>query len=326
MKGFIEIEDVLIKESHDFSMDCLAFDIDGVLIDVTESFRKAIIETVQFYFTKVLKVPGNCQLLTLWDTKSFKNAGGFNNDWDLTKAAVLFFLSKLVVAKKRDLSVCKYKGVSLFEFLRHVSAQGGGLEAAKEAALENLSSVKKRELLGLYNPMYVRKVFQELYGGSDYCKRLYGFNPTFAKQKGYINNEKVLIDVEIFNEFDNQAILTGRTMEETDIALENIGIDTAIKRDNIIFDPGRGPTKPDEKLLVDLTTKMDVTDGIYIGDTVDDAMLVVNYNATMRGRFSFAAVTGRPDTFYGKTDIIADDVNKILRYLKRYKNIKNKAG
>ncbi len=57
----------------------LLFDIDGVLIDVSRSYRRAIEETVG-YFTGRQLVPGTVQ--------RYKNQGGFNDDWKLTHAII----------------------------------------------------------------------------------------------------------------------------------------------------------------------------------------------------------------------------------------------
>jgi len=58
----------------------ILFDMDGVLVDVTDSYRKAIQETTQFFTGKTVE-PSEIQ--------AFKEKGGLNNDWDLTEAILL---------------------------------------------------------------------------------------------------------------------------------------------------------------------------------------------------------------------------------------------
>jgi HAD superfamily phosphatase len=53
----------------------LVFDMDGVLVDVTESYRETIAATVE-HFTGAR--PTNEQI------QQFKNRGGFNDDWQLS--------------------------------------------------------------------------------------------------------------------------------------------------------------------------------------------------------------------------------------------------
>jgi HAD superfamily phosphatase len=57
------------------SRPILVFDMDGVLADVTESYRETIARTVA-YFTGVEITPERIQ--------DYKNRGGFNDDWKLT--------------------------------------------------------------------------------------------------------------------------------------------------------------------------------------------------------------------------------------------------
>lgn len=57
----------------------LLFDLDGVLVDVSSSYRLAIKETAEF-FTK--------QKVSNDEIQKFKEQGGFNNDWDLAEAII----------------------------------------------------------------------------------------------------------------------------------------------------------------------------------------------------------------------------------------------
>ena len=57
------------------SQSLLIFDMDGVLVDVTESYRATIQETVR-QFTGVA--------ITHTEIQAAKNRGGSNNDWDLS--------------------------------------------------------------------------------------------------------------------------------------------------------------------------------------------------------------------------------------------------
>jgi len=71
----------LIKEIKEIIKEkTLLFDMDGVLIDVSESYRVAIQKTAG-YFTKNEVYPQEIQEL--------KEQGGYNNDWDLTEALII---------------------------------------------------------------------------------------------------------------------------------------------------------------------------------------------------------------------------------------------
>ena len=57
----------------------LIFDIDGVLVDVSNSYRRAIKETAEFFTKKEV---------SLQEIQEYKNKGGYNNDWDLAEAII----------------------------------------------------------------------------------------------------------------------------------------------------------------------------------------------------------------------------------------------
>lgn len=55
------------------------FDMDGVLVDVSRSYRRAIQETAEHFVGR---------RITNYVVQRYKNAGGFNDDWKLTHAIV----------------------------------------------------------------------------------------------------------------------------------------------------------------------------------------------------------------------------------------------
>jgi HAD superfamily phosphatase len=56
--------------------EIIVFDMDGVLAEVTESYREAIVQTVE-HFTG--------QAIARESIQRYKNAGGWNNDWALSQ-------------------------------------------------------------------------------------------------------------------------------------------------------------------------------------------------------------------------------------------------
>jgi HAD superfamily hydrolase (TIGR01548 family) len=60
--------------------EIIVFDVDGVLVEVTNSYREAIRETVK-YFTG--------DLISNDLIQNFKNQGGWNNDWELSYRLIL---------------------------------------------------------------------------------------------------------------------------------------------------------------------------------------------------------------------------------------------
>jgi histidinol-phosphate aminotransferase len=58
-----------------FQPEIIGFDMDGVLIDTSESYDLCILETVKYFTNKTLDISQVIQL---------REQGGFNNDWELT--------------------------------------------------------------------------------------------------------------------------------------------------------------------------------------------------------------------------------------------------
>ncbi len=74
-----EIKEVVKKFKEQKEKKVILFDMDGVLVDVGNSYRKVIQETAQF-FTK--------QKVSQEEIQEYKQKGGYNNDWDLTEALI----------------------------------------------------------------------------------------------------------------------------------------------------------------------------------------------------------------------------------------------
>ncbi len=110
----------------------ILFDMDGVLVDVTDSYRKAIIETVQFF-------RGEKPLLK--EIQQFKEKGGYNNDWDLTEALLV----------NRAKTVPKEEIVKIFqEFYLGVEGKRGFIENEKWLLPKpKLNELHKKHRLGI---------------------------------------------------------------------------------------------------------------------------------------------------------------------------------
>src|SRR5579863_2594120 len=54
----------------------LVFDMDGVLVDVTESYRETVVETVAHFTGRAISSDS---------IQAYKNQGGWNNDWMLSQ-------------------------------------------------------------------------------------------------------------------------------------------------------------------------------------------------------------------------------------------------
>ena len=124
------------------NVDAIVLDIDGVLVDVADSYRRAIVESVAHVYDDTI---------TRADVQQFKDAGGFNNDWELTYAAALYVLAARV---RPGLSIETYTGL--------IASSGGGLEAARTAVADELEPADRERVIAQWDRDRLREVFQQL--------------------------------------------------------------------------------------------------------------------------------------------------------------------
>ena len=309
--------------------DAAIFDVDGVLVEVSGSFRQVISVTVQFYFNEVLGVPGSVRFITGEETGLFKLAGRYNNDWELSDGAVAFGLLKLLEAESENgvtVDALRLAAPPLEEFTGAVKARGGGLDNTLNLVRERLEPAVRDRFDQLYQPEQIKRIFMEYYAGSPHCRRLYGFDPEYYSGPGLIENEIFLLDLGLAERLGETgvrfAILSGRTPGEADFLIRNSGLDRFLDPHFVITDDGSFPGKPDPSGLRLLAERMNFQAAVYVGDVPDDWTTVVNYQAS-RGSLSPVAGclvrTGATaqklmQEFYDRAGVhyVAADVNSLL--------------
>jgi HAD superfamily phosphatase len=236
--------------------DTVVFDVDGVLIDVADSYRRAVVESVE-------RVHGGT--LDREDLQLFKDAGGFNNDWTLTYAVALY-----VLAYREGL------GRSVETFTETVAASGGGLEAAEAVVADLLDPDARERVYDEWDRDRLRAVFQQLYLGDDRYRDLEGGEPPLAtEQRGFIEDEPVLLDPGTLDALDGceLGVVTGRPRAEAAIALERAGLDLP---DGRVYAMEDGPGKPEPDALVAVAGDADAASVVFVGDTLDDIETAAN--------------------------------------------------
>jgi HAD superfamily hydrolase (TIGR01548 family) len=226
-------------------MDILIFDMDGVLIDVSKSYRKTIQRTIHIYLESCL---GFKRKRGSWVTDKeislFKSAGGFNNDWDLTSGLLLYLLSisgiptlqkqKRFSSIQEIISYLKNKSSNfhqkkliqlrrkhLLSFLEEVKSSGGGLRGVRRILGTSWNGWVYRSG-DIDHDNLVKRVFQEVYLGKKFIG-FYHLHPLFYKGKGYYLQEKVIISRKILAALRGKirlGIASGRPRYEAELALK----------------------------------------------------------------------------------------------------------
>jgi HAD superfamily hydrolase (TIGR01548 family) len=324
------MSEIYVKQEHLKILpqaDALLFDVDGVILDVSGSFRVTIVRTVQLYATHVLKWEDTGQLLELDEIDLFKMAGGFNSDWDLTCTAVAFLVAKHCQSGATDTAAIRAQSPSWQEYTSEIKRLGGGFVNAEKYLLEMLTPPQRRNFAVMLNPKLVTQLFQEMYAGEEDCYPLYGFHPQHLHDDGLYKNEKVLLDAKLIPPKMKVGLLTGRTSSETRLAMQMAGLEIAEKT---WVTEDHGVRKPDGRALAKLHDAMKFKFGIFVGDTMDDLSVVKNYREM--GGITHAKVlscivlpggeTHRRAFLEAGADIVADDVNQFLEFFGQVRNAK----
>jgi HAD superfamily phosphatase len=236
--------------------DAVVLDVDGVLLDVADSYRRAVVETVA-------RVHG--ERIARSALQPFKDAGGFNNDWVLTDALALY-----VLAREAGLEL------SVETFTDRIAASGGGFSGARSVIDDELAADARERINGALDREYNREVFQQLYLGSDLYREIEGAEPAL-EEPGYIHDEPVLVDRETIDALQARfdvGILTGRPAAEADIALDRAGLSVPDAHRFTMDDWDAG--KPDPAALQTLAERFDAETVAFAGDTLDDVRTAVN--------------------------------------------------
>ncbi len=232
-------------------LDALIFDIDGVLIDVSESYRSAIRQTVQIYFEQIIGLaPCKGKVVSRKDVAAFKLAGGFNNDWELTTGIIQYFgamldapeesrerpaiLPEIIAflhhtgAKIKTTAIDLQRKKDIPAFAAMLRAEGGGLRAVRKI----LGDRNDHLLFAQGDPReanVVMRIFEEVYLGEELFYTEYGEPPLIHHGEGLIRRERLIPNLQLLPLLSMTiplGIATGRPRNQATYALEHAGIGT----------------------------------------------------------------------------------------------------
>ncbi len=276
----------------------IIFDMDGVLIDVSMSYRDTVRRTARLFFKgarggEALPDP----LFSLEDLARVKQSGGLNNDWDLT-AVILSLLCALVEglgtptpplswqAFRACVSRCRV--IELGRFLKGNALPVSRLLERCGRRLHPFVSACYTGEVGSGN--IIKQIFQEIYLGPALFKAAYGISPEVSREKGRIEKETLLMDPAILRHlFPGHilAIATGRPRIEAEYPLDRFGIghffsailtlDDCLKEEKKRFEKKKeriSLSKPHPYMLDALQAAFQdrVSGYYYIGDMPDDML------------------------------------------------------
>ena len=293
-------------------MDLLIFDMDGVLVDVSRSYRETIRKTVLIYLERCLGFEmGKKEPISEEDIALFKSAGGFNNDWDLTSGLLLYLLSTsgfppskkkknfssmeetLSDLRKRSSKIPRKmarlrRPKSLSLFVNEVKSLGGGLKGVRKTVAGSWEGWLYRSG-DLDQGNLIKRIFQEIYLGKQFTS-YYRLQPIFYRGKGLYLREKLLIPRNILSSLRKNVkmgIASGRPKFEAELALKRfrllpyfdsvVTLDECMEEEDRIF-RAKGKriscSKPHPYSLLRVIREIAIPHPQcgYVGDVVDDML------------------------------------------------------
>jgi HAD superfamily phosphatase len=259
------------------SLDTIFFDLDGTLIKTIDSFHAADIVAAEYIVGQVHGLDwgqsAGKHLLTHEDVLAFKQAGGYNNDWDMC-----FLLAALCTARLREWQGTAMSERSIAEWaaLSHeADRQGrGGVTWVHDTI--PASAVPDYAMMGA--------LYRELYWGATELRKRYNHIPRYLPDfSGFVHNEEMLYSPDFFARLRqlgirHMGIITGRVGPEVDIALEMMEAHCGERWWEVVISAEIMP-KPDPRALQMAISAIParIEGALYVGDTGDDLQVVLNY-------------------------------------------------
>jgi phosphoglycolate phosphatase-like HAD superfamily hydrolase len=287
----------------------IVFDMDGVLIDVSGSYRETARKTARLFFAGAKgfeKLPD--PLFPLTDLAELKQTGGLNNDWDLT-ALTLHLLFAKVETPAGPSSPDDPNGWE--ETIRYcdLSELADFLKTNPRPLMNLLSRYGRRSdpfvtacFQGdVLTGNVIKRIFQEIYLGRPLFMAHYGEEPRFYQGEDLIHRESLLMDPALLADLSRNhilAIATGRPRAEADFPLDRFDLrkyfqlvitldDCTREEERILAERGERISlkKPDPYMLdrIPRLIGKGFSECYYLGDMPDDMQAARSSRTGYRG-------------------------------------------
>ncbi|MFB5608072.1 MAG: HAD family hydrolase [Candidatus Nitrosomaritimum yanchengensis] len=267
--------------------NAIIFDCDGVLIDITKSYDLTIDKTTKYVLEKLSHIEDvidiDPQIID-----GFKSTGGFNDEVDLTYAAII----SLFVAKKTQRDQREF----IFEVIKNCDTSGFVSAEKYLEKIINLDEIKnKLSYPGTHhdNPLY--KIFDQFFYGPKLYEKLFKNKSEFS-DKGLIENDIVIVNNSLLSKLKSKydgkiGIVTGRGKESIRFSLKELLEEFDVKNSAFLEDEPRSMAKPNPESLLRSIIGMNSKNSVYVGDSMED--LIMANKATEQGhKTTFCGIIG----------------------------------
>ena len=310
---------IYVDDSFDpTKFDSIIFDCDGVLVDITNSYDQTIVKTTKYVLETLAKINDSIQI----DFKiidGFKSTGGFNDEVDLTYAAIL----SIVAAKKLK------KDQTEFINLVIDNSDSTGIKSVEIFIKDQTDISEIIEQLsypGSHKDNILYQIFDQLFYGPELYLKLFKNISKFS-EPGLIENDVVIFNNDLAdklgNKFHNQiSMVTGRGKESVKYSLKQLLDKFDLQNSMFLEDEPRELAKPNPQSLVNSITGMNSKSCLYVGDSMED--FIMAKKATILGNnTTFCGIIGtskNPDEklqLFGENEaiLVLDSINLLPKVL-----------
>jgi HAD superfamily hydrolase (TIGR01548 family) len=234
---------------------------------------------VQFYLARVLGWESMGRYVTPQDVDKFKAAGGFNDDWDLACTLVLLQLAKAQRLGSTEAKVIRRARPTVLQVSRMLRESQTGYPGLQSLLFDAMDPRDAEGVRRLWATETIKQIYKEHFGGKEYCRRMYGFDPQCYSGSGFILNDRPLLRTRLLRRRPwKLGLYTGRTLGETYAAIELLGAQDLLPRESMIT-MDDGIMKPDPRGLQVLVERLGSELAIFCGDMPDDMEAVRRYAA-----------------------------------------------
>jgi HAD superfamily hydrolase (TIGR01549 family) len=269
------------------STDGMIFDCDGVLIDITKSYDLTIDKTVKYVLEHFSQIT-DCIEINSKIIDGFKSSGGFNDEVDLTYAAIL----SLVASKKLDKSQHKF----IFDVISNADSSGILSVEKYLEKLVDISDIKnKLSYPGIRNENPLYKIFDQMFYGPELYSKIFKNKSQFS-ESGLIENDIVIVNNLLVEKLQKRfssklSIVSGRGKESIRYSLKSLLDKFDLKNSAFLEDESRELAKPNPESLIRSINGMNCNHCIYIGDSMED--FIMAKKATEQGyKTTFCGIMG----------------------------------
>ena len=283
-----KLEGIYIDDSFNHAdIDSLIFDCDGVLIDITKSYDQTIVTTAKYVLETLANIDDSIDI----DFKiidGFKSTGGFNDEVDLTYAAIL----SIVAAKKLKKDQTEF----IFTVIKNSDSTGiKSVENFLKNQVDISKIVNQLSYPGSHKENVLYQIFDQLFYGPELYLKLFKNSSKFS-DPGLIENDDVILDdelcIKLQKKFGNQiSMVTGRGKESVSYSLKNLLQKFDLPNSVFLEDESRDLAKPNPQALVDSIHGMSSKSCLYVGDSMED--FIMAKKATILGnKTTFCGIIG----------------------------------